>query len=418
MRVGTVSAALPNSNKRRGAPARARSWPKRAPPRPSAPPQDKWDKQASAGLLDKGEAKRRRGVGGGGLRTLAGLLLGLGLFAIGMRWEPTYANIVQQLRMGSEEGGFDSSERWLPAESQQPAAAAAARPAEEPPVGDRFLAFDVCGDFATQRVALMSGGGMKGRSAGVQREAPSSPAAPMRPRLARQPPAALAWNARPLACSHRPLRTPPRAVPRPTHLFLPPRPRPAGLVLAAEANRTLVLPRLLVEGRPVEFWEVFDLDQFTAGMHAQALRFVARLPPGARPRALHLGEAWDMVGALQAGDAAHRVLKCAPGGGCSGSRGGSGTAPAWRSNRVLQGQPWALQRVSRRPHSPPLPALRLPSQDQLPRVPPAAGADCQARAAGVCGGQGHAAGAGAAGHPAEVRRRGGGGGGGGHCRLA
>lgn len=246
-RLGTVRPGG-NSNSGPGPgcrlPSRGLGGATHAPPHPST--QDKWEK---AGGADKGEQKgKRRGVGaaaGGGLRTLAGLLLGIAVFVVCLHWEPAYLNIVQQLRlMPDADYSKLAEEPWVPAGAAAHVGMRGRVAPQEPgPTGEQFLAFDVCGDLATQRVAALSGG--DGGAGHEQLHATACRA------TARQPPpcrrtgaAAGGWNTAPAA----PLL--PLCADQAAQLLLR---FLAGLVLAAEANRTVVLPRLLLEGRPVDF---------------------------------------------------------------------------------------------------------------------------------------------------------------------
>ena len=137
----------------------------RPPPRPPPPPQDLWDKPA--GGLEKGSARGRRSGGGAAVRTALVLLAGAAVFAVGLQWQPAYSNIVQQLRMSAN----TDLTAWAPGSggSSYRAAVRGARPGDEAQaVGERFLSLEVCGDPATQRIALLSGepAGSKARTPG------------------------------------------------------------------------------------------------------------------------------------------------------------------------------------------------------------------------------------------------------------
>jgi hypothetical protein len=73
----------------------------------------------------------------------------------------------------------------------------------------------------------------------------------------------------------------------------------SGLVLAAEVNRTAVLPRLLVDGRGAEFGDVYNADMFVAGLRGQGLQVVAHPPDGSQPEQLKLGAHYDAMASLQ-----------------------------------------------------------------------------------------------------------------------
>lgn len=111
------------------------------------------------------------------------------------------------------------------------------------PLGESFLSFDVCGDWATQRVALLSGkkaikdfgqplGGLSNHM-GIPLEAEQTAGSHVN---RANPPSCFGNLPTVSTCWH-------------LLLLLP----ATGIVLAAELNRTLVLPHLLMGGRTVEF---------------------------------------------------------------------------------------------------------------------------------------------------------------------
>ncbi|KAI7845916.1 hypothetical protein COHA_000462 [Chlorella ohadii] len=73
----------------------------------------------------------------------------------------------------------------------------------------------------------------------------------------------------------------------------------SGLVLAAELNRTAVLPRLLLDGSAAEFGSVYNVDHFVAELRRQGVQLMARSPDGAQPMQLELGGHYDALAALQ-----------------------------------------------------------------------------------------------------------------------
>ena len=184
------------------------------------------DAAAGGDLRQGGRHGRRRSAPAGG--TLV-LLLVLGLFAAVLYVGPIYPSTVQQLHLHLR----------LPqlAENMEQAALLAKQRdlyAGGGGGGVSTLAFEVCSGFATQRVALVSG------------ERWMSPA---------QAPAAVPClrdassqqgNTLPSSCAPHPwLADWPRQL---AHCPPPPHPGPAGIVLAVELNRTMVLPRVVLDG--------------------------------------------------------------------------------------------------------------------------------------------------------------------------
>ncbi|PRW61424.1 Glycosyl transferase family 8 [Chlorella sorokiniana] len=176
--------------------------------------------------LEKG-GSRRRGGGGGGARPALVLLAGAALVMMALQLKPPNRSLLDQLNvahsadvaawaLGSESGLQNHARSMWQGDTAAPA------------LGEQFLSFQVCGDAAHQRLAVLS-----------------------------------------------------------------------GIVLAAEVNRTAVLPRLLMGSRAVQFEDIFDADHFAAAMRGQGVRVVAQVPEGARTVRFNLKQQWDALGSIR-----------------------------------------------------------------------------------------------------------------------
>ncbi|KAL4423983.1 hypothetical protein ABPG75_001284 [Micractinium tetrahymenae] len=85
----------------------------------------------------------------------------------------------------------------------------------------------------------------------------------------------------------------------------------SGLALAAELNRTLVLPRLLVDGgqRRVPFSQLHDADAFAAALLAQGLPSTAEPPAPADTAAVRLDRRYDYMSVLVGAAAGRRHVR-------------------------------------------------------------------------------------------------------------
>lgn len=101
-------------------------------------------------------AARRAAAAAAVARSLA-LLLVLAVFAGGLRLSPHYSAVVQRLPASLQRRHLDVAPGGRAARLRD--GTAATQQQQQLQGQDRALSFAVCGDFAEQRIALVSGGG-------------------------------------------------------------------------------------------------------------------------------------------------------------------------------------------------------------------------------------------------------------------
>lgn len=209
--------------------------------------------------VEKGGSRRRGG--GGGVRPALVLLAGGALVMMALQLKPPNSSLLDQLNvphstdvaawaLGSDSGIRNHARNMWQGDTAAPA------------LGEQFLSFQVCGDPAHQRVAVLSGEGQR-RISADQTDGCRPTAGPQAGGIhARHCVTACLHGhlkrqlAMPLAGSscHATMWTGTLGGAHPNHsLHMRPCQRRAGIVLAAEVNRTAVLPRLLMGSRAVEF---------------------------------------------------------------------------------------------------------------------------------------------------------------------